>query len=162
MFRKLIVTAGVALAIGVGAGSAHAVTHVTVTNGVFDDGGTFSGWFDFGGPFTVTGWDLVTTAGATLPGDEYKSGGAGQAYDLTFFPAIDFTHDTGGAAPNDLSLLPYGPGALAAFESSDAGTRIGLGDYQISGAPEPGVWIMSILGFGLTGAALRRRKLALA
>lgn len=60
------------------------------------------------------------------------------------------------AAPNTIHYRFYGPGQQT-FEHHS------VLDFSITaGVPEPGAWALMILGFGATGAALRRRRLTCA
>jgi hypothetical protein len=46
-----------------------------------------------------------------------------------------------------------------AFTNGNIGDNaLGLDDVSISAVPEPASWAMLIGGFGLTGAAMRRRR----
>ncbi|THD64539.1 MAG: PEP-CTERM sorting domain-containing protein [Phenylobacterium sp.] len=42
------------------------------------------------------------------------------------------------------------------------GMTVASSDAQAGGVPEPSAWALMIAGFGLTGAALRRRRAAVA
>jgi hypothetical protein len=65
--------------------------------------------------------------------------------------------------PNDGSVTyTFGPGEFLtsiAFSTTQTAFEI---DQLSFGTPEPGTWLMMILGFGLAGAGLRRRKQKLA
>jgi hypothetical protein len=52
-----------------------------------------------------------------------------------------------------LTNLEGNPGALATFTE---------GNFQIAAVPEPATWGMMIAGFGLVGAAMRRRRIRVA
>ncbi len=170
MLRKLFAAGAAALLTIAVAGAAQAAKqHMTISNGVFTDGGTVSGWFNFNDACCTapTAWDIVTTGGSTLAGDEYKSGGANQsainASLLGVFPAFDFLHGP-ASGPDDLELTFVTPAPGDAFETQEpcAGclgpVRLGSFDYQMTAVPEPGAWTLTILGLGLAGAALRRRR----
>ncbi len=156
MFSRFVAVSAAALTLVFATSSAHAAEKITIAGGL-SDGGLFSGWFDFDSSFDVTAWDIVTTAGTAMAGDEYKSGGSGQSVDESGFPDLFFEHDADG-----LEIVPIGPGTLLVLEGEIGigPERGGFGAFTSSGAPEPGVWVMALLGFGLTGAVLRRRALA--
>lgn len=52
-------------------------------------------------------------------------------------------------------------GVIVDFNGSFSGDSTGL-NFAVSNVPEPASWAMMIAGFGLTGAAMRRRRVALA
>jgi hypothetical protein len=68
---------------------------------------------------------------------------------------------TTGITGADRMSFGYPPNAFAADGNTDFVLRL---DYLVPGAavPEPAAWAMMITGFGLAGAALRRRRLPLA
>jgi hypothetical protein len=171
MIRKLLAAGAAALVAVTAAGAAQAhLVRATITNGVFDDGGTFAGWFLFDDAAILNppAWHLVTTAGATLPGDTYKPGPHQFAADSTLLTVFrDFTFEHGSPGDfNGLELLLDDPPPGNSNEGHVfcAGfclvERFGTFDYQLTPVPEPGAWSLTILGFGLAGAALRRRRIA--
>lgn len=169
MLRTLLAAGAAAVVTIAGAGAAQAMQHVTVSNGVFGDGGTFSGWFDVKNLLldAPSAWDIVTTGGSTLAGDEYKSGGADQSAFNSFlvgggvYLAFSFFHGP-PSDPDGLGLTLVDPQPGEAIEGQvlcvGCADRTGNFDYQITAVPEPGVWTLTILGLGLAGAALRRRR----
>ena len=173
MLRTLFAAGAAALVMIAAAGTAQAaMMRATISNGVFDDTGTFAGWFVFDDASAVappTAWDLVTTGGSNLGGDTYKSGGPGQTAGnislLGVVPTFVFTHDS-GSGPDflqvDLAGLSSGVGSeyhQPCFACSIDALRSGTFDYQVTAVvPEPGTWTLTILGLGLAGAALRRRR----
>ncbi|MGZ3377146.1 MAG: DnaJ domain-containing protein [Phenylobacterium sp.] len=68
----------------------------------------------------------------------------------------------GGAAGAQAGTPPGGadPAGSALGPDSPAGhlPQLGNGLGALSAAPEPAAWVSLILGFGLTGAVLRRRR----
>jgi len=67
--------------------------------------------------------------------------------------------------PNAMNWKPFSVNFLAtgattiAFTNGNVGDNaLGLDDVSISAVPEPASWAMLIGGFGLTGAAMRRRR----
>ncbi len=57
------------------------------------------------------------------------------------------------------SFVGTGNPLTVTFSGTGAGNEgAALDDVQISAAPEPSTWLMMILGFGLVGGALRRRR----
>lgn len=176
MFRKLLTAGAAALAMIAATGGAAqaAMVRVTITEGALEDGGTVTGWFDFDDEiiFSPTAYDLTTTAGSTLAGDHYKAGEAGQAaYDYTLLSVVRtffFTHEDGSKA-SGLELFLFDPAGYAyeyrgscLYDCAPDGERRGEFAYTLSTppapAPEPHVWALTLLGFGLAGTALRRRR----
>ena len=111
---------------------------------------------------------------------------AGHAYTISFYLAQttaapvavnSFGLEFGGVAVQgfgDYTALPFtkvsftriatGPTTAIKFSFRDARvTYFSLDNVSVSGAvPEPASWALLIAGFGLTGAAMRRRRTALA
>ena len=161
---RTLAAAAAALALALGARTAHAanlIERVEVTNGTFDDGGTFRGWFLLDlTTYSISRWGLVTTAGAALPGDRYETGGSDQFAFL--FGPIAFGHIVRSGV-DTLTFLPGGPTTFDAFETNGPcflcapnAERAGIGDYTVSNVPEPGLWALLILGVALAGTSLRR------
>ena len=63
--------------------------------------------------------------------------------------------DTAGAATAGLATRLDGP---SASEYAVAGAATRFTPLAAGSVPEPGSWMLLIAGFGLTGAALRRRS----
>lgn len=85
---------------------------------------------------------------------------------LAYNDDLDSLMRTSGFTTNLLAGVSYFAVATA-FDNNGFGayklTISGPGDISLSSAvPEPATWAMMIAGFGLAGAALRRRKGALA
>lgn len=128
----------------------------------------FDGTVDTDGAFSDSG--LVT-----LPQDGAFAGGIITAAVTAFTGNIDFTRIwLTDAAMNefDFTLSPTGQfevGTIGANLAGGAytfnitGTATGSpasygGDLTFSAVPEPGTWGLMLLGFGLLGFAIRRRK----
>ena len=113
---------------------------------------------DAGGPFTITGLD----------------GSYGGPSNLLYYPSqpfvdfggISFTTDTGG-----VFNLGLGGGGTYGYVLNSSVINPGGGcctagstdiNLHVAGVPEPATWGLMISGFGLAGAALRRRRAAVA
>lgn len=76
-------------------------------------------------------------------------------------PAFDFKNFsvafTGLNPPFTVAANGFGSAFNANVAGSFAGSALGL-DPDPSAVPEPAAWAMLIFGFGLTGAAMRRRQ----
>jgi hypothetical protein len=127
-----------------------------------------AGWFFGGqqkiGTFGGYGGGGIGTAGATTKAGEWyndhTSGGGGGGY-------------SGGAGGTSQEFLTEFSGAGggsyisddAIFVSGLSGANRGNGYVTIellAGVPEPRSWAMMIAGFGLVGAAARRRRIVTA
>jgi hypothetical protein len=162
--------------LGAAQASQAAIVDWTLSNGTFDDGGTFSGTFTFDtAADTITTWDITTTTGVGStthyqPGSGFlysnlaSDGGSGPVFDSTFlFLGAEFS----------LTNLPLsGPGFVDHLTGSEVfsafifpvsshtvtdGQAVGV---LAGGVPEPATWAMMILGAGLAGASLRRSRRA--
>ena len=176
LFTKL--AAAVVLATTLCAANVASAAIITWTlNGVtFDDGGTASGYFDYD---TVTGqantFDIQTTAGTTLVSFHYTTSNAFAYSNL--FPSNSLAWVTNGStryinlafasslsAPGVVNLRPgdlaSNFGLTGSWECDNCSNiRDITGGSVTSGAvPEPATWALMIGGFGLAGAALRRRR----
>jgi len=74
---------------------------------------------------------------------------------------------TGATTASFLGFVSNGALLSAAVTPAGGGNKyatvnnLTLGEYQgVAGVPEPASWAMLIAGFGLTGAAMRRRRVA--
>lgn len=126
---------------------------------------------DFAGTFTfdpATNQLLFLDAEFTGPGRDFTAGaaallGAAQPCDLTCFV---------GALQSGSFLYSYGTGGATLslgnpLSGSTSVSSVGVssrpfyvtGNIQFNGAvPEPGTWLMMLLGFGAIGALMRRGK----
>jgi hypothetical protein len=166
--------AALTMMLGAAQASQAAIVDWTLSNGTFDDGGTFFGTFTVDTVAdTITDWN-VTTQG--LGGTSYAPGGG--------FGAFNDAFDS-GSGPSflqgisifgvDFALtnIPLGgPGTVAHLTGSETafigesvlGSRIVTDGQAVGvlagGVPEPATWSMIILGAGLAGASLRRGRRA--
>jgi hypothetical protein len=167
---KLIAAACAAALVSIMAASPSqaALVNWTLSNGLFDDGGTFSGAFTIDTTAdTVTNWNIVTTAGTGGFAATYAPGGF-------FSSALDnggspvFTQYLGGPFGVGLEFtnLPFlGSGKVLSLAGDETVLFVGLypvADRAIvqgtaSAVPEPGEWAMMLVGLGVMGAVLRRR-----
>ncbi|WP_126174517.1 PEPxxWA-CTERM sorting domain-containing protein [Altericroceibacterium xinjiangense] len=126
--------------------------------------GTISEYFP--GVLSFTSGDLTRSSDyLLLVGDAYEGNAEGakdgivaivmassrEGYSLNASYG-DTTSLTSGAVP---SAFPTGSGT---FEYSYAGEGFTMPVTFSSAIPEPGTWLMMILGFGAVGFAVRRRK----
>jgi hypothetical protein len=160
----------------------------TISGGAFDDGGAFSGTFTWDvSSASITDWNVVTTGGTTRAGDTYSTtsfpfGGAfgGDVLEVGFFhgtfafpifapfagPEVDLTNLAASSAGTISALtgteydfvidFPFGGTSISNVRNITAGSAVGV--LETTGVPEPAAWSLMILGAGLTGAALRRRR----
>ncbi len=75
------------------------------------------------------------------------------------YPTLTFDGSNGlagqqGYAEGFLALAPTLKGQARAFYANDSATQ----GFVVAGVPEPASWALMIAGFGLVGAASRRRK----
>jgi hypothetical protein len=175
--------AAVAVSLAAVLGAAHAqasIVNWTLSDGLFDDKGTFAGSFTFDSATdTITNWNVTTTAGAAFNGTSYAPG-------CSSLGSCNFASDN-GSGPNfltstfdtndllSLTNIPMGvAGTVILLTGSEVGTstatlpftRTVVGGHAagvLAGVPEPAEWALMIVGAGLAGATLRaRRKAALA
>lgn len=106
-------------------------------------------------PPTIIGGQTDLPGGPQTGGD---GGGAGPALDVDAGPSFPEVPvggrgdpETPHAAPDD-TVIPPGPTLLSPLPDGlgDGGTRAAV--------PEPSAWALLLLGFGVVGAALRRRR----
>lgn len=73
--------------------------------------------------------------------------GRGGGVSADAFEAFDFNQNAPPACPNDTSQICFSPQTIQPFSN-----------LSVGGVPEPASWVGMIMGFGLAGAALRRRR----
>lgn len=124
-------------------------------NGVYQTGSTF-GYRTYSaniilGQSVVTGIDLTSYISA-------NAGGFGGSFVEV---ATDLSHTL---TWRGISSLTVGGNAVTDFTAfsptSGFDFRRGIVDPPTGGVPEPASWAMLIVGFGLTGASMRRRRVA--
>ncbi|MBS0359785.1 MAG: PEPxxWA-CTERM sorting domain-containing protein [Proteobacteria bacterium] len=161
-----------ALAIGLGVAAPASADIYWLVSGLFDDGGTLSGFFDINVYGYLQNYDLVTTAGSTVtpgyeytPSDSYFSNGTfyvdaqpgyRQDLHLDFLLPINVK-----VAVNPIVGGSPGPsyecvGSYSCYDLGGGTTRFLASGF--AAAPEPAAWALMIGGFGLAGAMLRRRR----
>lgn len=144
---------------------------LTVDTGWADDTlGSVPGPTD-GSPwsFTLTSGAHFTLADCCIVGDTYTLTGDINGTS-SFFAGANDIRGTGSYGPNWLDaayskFTTYvGPGTYTFSITGDGvgGIPAGLGLRLDSNVPEPASWAMMIAGFGLVGAAMRRRAMAVA
>ena len=135
-------------------GSSYSISGVDVTDRVTSGGpnGTFfGGTTDFTTSFSL---QVFTTAAFTT------AFGAPVVFNKT--PPVNPT------SPADFNFTSATSGLVGQFIrytalSSTSGTNVGISNITfqgVSATPEPATWGMLLLGFGVAGSAMRRRKLA--
>lgn len=172
MKRFLLATAASVVALA-SAGSAQAASIVwTLSNVTFDDGATASGTFTVD---SVTGQttsvNISTTAGL-LSAFTYD-GMNSQIFSNNLFPNsflaahvpnidrylnLTFTGllTAPGSNPLALGIFPN----PSSFECNNCNVvRYAISGLATAAVPEPATWAMMIAGFGLVGAAMRRRSI---
>jgi hypothetical protein len=156
----------------------------TLSDGTFDDGGTFSGTFTFNTVTdTITSWKINTTAfidggaglvgGAFIPEIYSSPGGC-----VAIFCSSASDNGSGPTFENDVFILSTtfnltniamgALGSVAVLSGDEEGIAFPIGPFShevtggtavgVAGVPEPAAWGLMILGFGGVGAMLRRRR----
>jgi hypothetical protein len=176
--RRLLAAASCAAALT--AAMAPSAAHADVTwnvTGTFDDNGTVSGFFNINVYGYLDGYDLKTTNGSPqgpvtafdyTPADSYFSNGtfyvdAQPGYEADLH--LEFTDDLSvPLAYNPIKGGEGGPsyecqGSFSCYVPEYGATRYIADGYASAGAvPEPAVWAGLVIGFGLTGGAMRRAR----
>jgi hypothetical protein len=153
--------------------------------------GTYAGASSPGPNLAYEGAQYLDLVGQSSTGDisQFLNTVAGQVYTLTFaysnnifsgaaaasaevtIGTLDaiITHNTATTTDLDWSIFTgtfVGTGSPMELEFAsilgDQNGSIFLDAISVSATPEPGTWLMMILGFGLAGGAIRRRKRQLA
>ncbi len=124
--------------------------------------------------FTLTGDAYFRVTDAFSPGDIFTIANSSS----TVLGSTSFTTDGAvvssyfGTSWTDLTYsrisLRLGPGTYALSITGDCaagcpagfGVRLDTAPPNVGGVPEPAAWAMLIAGFGLVGAAMRRRSAA--
>jgi hypothetical protein len=165
----------VAALLGAAQASQAAVIDWTLTNGAFDDGGTFSGTFSFDNATdTITQWNVVTTFAPTgsnfysSPGgcvfifcSGASDNGSGPTFSTSIFifgNTFELTDITMGT-PGVVAVLTGDESGLTGFPFTPVAFSRTVTGGQAAGVlatPEPATWALMLGGFGLAGAALRR------
>lgn len=147
-----------------------------LVSGLFDDGGTLSGFFNINVYGYLEGYDLTTTTGGAVSGFEYTPLNSYFSNDVFYVDAqpgyagdlhLQFTTPlTTHSANNPIIGGEDGPSyecvqSYSCYVNQGGTTRYLTSGFASSGAvPEPGVWLLMLGGFGGVGALLRhaRRK----
>ncbi len=82
----------------------------------------------------------------------FATDGALAGHDLNHFPSLDGSPGEYGGFGFDYGL------SFADGSFMDTSVSIGEGTVTVQAVPEPDAWALMIAGFGLAGAALRRRR----
>lgn len=114
-------------------------------------------------------------AAATLTGQQFNSmslyiGSLDDYNSITFYykgalvgswSGADFAPangDQGSAATNRRFTFDFGGGRADKVVFASSSNSFEFDNIAVSAVPEPGVWALMIAGFGMMGAALRRRR----
>ncbi len=146
--------------------SATAADVVASGNFLIPNAGPVTAGHDFGG----TAWVNVTTGLNLGAGDYYlliqgAHDETAKAEDM-WSGDVDTSVDTAAGFTLDGSFIQPGPGSQSGpalnrdVVSADQQLAFRMTGDVSSGAPEPGVWALMLIGFGAAGAALRRRTAA--
>jgi hypothetical protein len=169
--------------LGAAQASQAAIVDWTLSNGTFDDGGTFSGTFTFDtATDTITDWNVSSSGvnldlpfGGPTGTIAYQSGGGlGSAADTGSGPTLSAFVLPFFVSVFNLTNIPLaGPGSVAHLTGDESELALGFipfGSHTVTdgqavgvladGVPEPATWAMMILGAGLAGAGLRRSRRA--
>ena len=162
--------AGVALAVLSAAGAANATTYA-LDNVQFDDGTFASGEFKTNVYGYISSWDITTVDGAIIGNHYTPTINAGynpgdvtitfNRNDYVGFLQLTLTSPLSGSGKVPLVTGFGGPSFECdtyACPSPSADVRYVAGRPTINAVPEPATWAMLIGGFGLIGAAARRRR----
>ena len=185
MSKTILATAAAAAALILGATQAEAaVIDYTLQGVTFNDGAVATGTVTFDlAEFFVSSVDITVTGGSVLPtghyGDDADFVGHYFPLDGKGFAAFDVS----GPNPNRLLVMIFSESLSIAethlivpydshecyncnpFRNITGGSLVLTNPPPpptVGGVPEPGVWSLMILGFGLSGAALRRRRVMVA
>lgn len=95
--------------------------------------------------------------------DTYNSiellNGANSFYTLSGSMLPPATGDQGSGATNRRVFVTLGAGeAVTAIRFNSSGVAFEFDDFAVGGVPEPETWAMMLLGFGLVGVSVRRRR----
>jgi len=139
--------------------------------GQFDDGASLSGWFDINQYGFLGTSHLKTTDGTAFTGMTYTTPGVSAnntATSISYFPnayvdgmELDFAGDLNiAAATNPLLTSSYECRGNYCSPTTSNFRHIVSGYASINPipTPEPASWLLTILGFGLTGAMMRGRR----
>ncbi|WP_068878708.1 MULTISPECIES: FxDxF family PEP-CTERM protein [unclassified Phenylobacterium] len=149
---------------GLGIPGAESIPGETTSTHVYDEGtGAFTNTFSFELPDGIVGFTLSSIgflANSSLTVSSFTFNGVDLAFTNT--PTGDGGNTVLGA-DGPLPIVAGGPQVLtiAGFGGSEA-VYAGTATFAAGVVPEPGAWALMILGFGGTGALLRRRRNALA
>lgn len=103
------------------------------------------------------GFNSFIETGEDAFGLAYGDGRLFASYDFAL-KSYDLTGDQIGDTITGIAGIGLQNGALAFRNSAPCNTRICDDDGPRGAVPEPSTWAMLILGFGLTGAIVRRRR----
>lgn len=168
MLKKALIaalTAGTAMALAV---PAHAAVIFNLDNVTLVDGGTLTGTFTTSDDLSrLLDFSITSSANSGWPYGNFP----GVTYNFGDATSIDYTSARGframfGTGYLDIySALPISPTGSTALAQTTAETFEKQTRYLTGGSisavaaavPEPATWALMILGFGLVGAAMRKR-----
>lgn len=149
---------------GLGIPGAETIPGETTSTHVYDDAtGAFTNTFSFELPDGIVGFTLSSIgflANSSLTVSTFTFNGVDLAFTNT--PTGNGGNQVLGA-DGPLPVVAGGPQVLTitGFGGSEA-VYAGTATFAAGVVPEPGAWALMIMGFGGTGALLRRRRSALA
>ncbi len=177
LWTKLATAACAALAVAAASAPAHASTWLInyVSNGGAPLAATLkldvANTINAAGAFDVLGilsgnvdGDLIT--GLTPNPNQPAIGTSPDGlffFDNNFWPTSDPHFSNAGLMFTSLgaeyNLYSNGPGSYTLYKAQDRSYGVNSnGTLSVAGVPEPAAWALMIGGFGLAGAALRRRR----
>jgi hypothetical protein len=169
MLKKALTAALAAGAAMTLAAPAHAAVVFNLDNVMLVDGGTLTGTFTTSDDLSqLLDFSITSSANSGWPYGNFP----GVTYDFDDATSIDYTSARGFRAIFDTgyldiySVLPISLTGSTALDQTTAETFRNQTRYLTGGSisavatavPEPATWALMILGFGIVGAAMRKRQ----